>query len=159
MIAVLLMKIEDCLENGRSCTSKTSWGWGGGGTPWLLATSPATNNKYPATWNLSDNPEFLWSSPLSGPRDHYSPLSRPLGVLRISSDVDVWWWKDCFGFENFDSGILIFMGRKIWQLFFGGWLDLSRDFWELVFALIRQSPSIKIPSTTLPLGSRMVNNL
>ena len=29
---------------------------GGGGAPWLLATSPATNNKYPATWNLSDNP-------------------------------------------------------------------------------------------------------
>ena len=24
--------------------------------PWLLATSPTTNNKYPATWNLSDNP-------------------------------------------------------------------------------------------------------
>ena len=33
-------------------------GGGGGweGAPWLLATSPATNNKYPATWNLSDNP-------------------------------------------------------------------------------------------------------
>ena len=24
---------------------------------WLLATSPATNNKYPATWNLSGNPD------------------------------------------------------------------------------------------------------
>ena len=31
--------------------------WGGEGAPWLLATSPATNNKYPATWNLNDNPD------------------------------------------------------------------------------------------------------
>ena len=68
--------------------------------------------------------------------------------------------EDCFGFENCDSGILIFMGRKIWQVFLGGvGLILSRDFWELVFALIRQSPSIKIRRTPLSLGSRMVNNL
>ena len=32
----------------------------GGGAPWLLATSPATNNKYPATWNLSDNTVCKW---------------------------------------------------------------------------------------------------
>ena len=63
MIAVLLMKIaflgrECLLENGRSCTSKTSWvGGGGEGSPPLLATSLATNNKYPANRNLSDNPE------------------------------------------------------------------------------------------------------
>ena len=64
MIAVLLMKPaflgrECLLENGRSCPSKTSWvggGGGGGGSPPLLATSPATNNKYPANRNLSDNP-------------------------------------------------------------------------------------------------------
>ena len=33
---------------------------GGGGeeAPWPLATSPSTYNKYPATWNLSDNPEL-----------------------------------------------------------------------------------------------------
>ena len=31
-----------------------------------------------------------------------------------------------FGFEIFDSRI--FLGRKIWQVFFGGYLDLSRDF-------------------------------
>ena len=30
------------------------------------------------------------------------------------------------GFEIFDSGI--FLGRKIWQVFFFGWFDLSRDF-------------------------------
>ena len=30
-----------------------------------------------------------------------------------------------FGFEIFDSGI--FLGGKIWQVFFG-WLDLSGDF-------------------------------
>ena len=30
-----------------------------------------------------------------------------------------------FGIEIFDSGI--FLGGKIWQVFFG-WLDLSRDF-------------------------------
>ena len=29
---------------------------GGGESPWPLTTSPATNNKYPATWNLSENP-------------------------------------------------------------------------------------------------------
>ena len=31
-----------------------------------------------------------------------------------------------FGIEIFDSEI--FLGEKIWQVFFG-WLDLSRDFW------------------------------
>ena len=122
----------------------------------LLSNEHPTSNMFLLTWATIPSARsrnvryFLWSSLLSGPRDHYSPLSRPLGVLRISSDGDVLWWKDCFGFENFDSGILIFMGRKIWQVFFGGWLDLSRDFWESVFALIRQSPSLKIRSTPSP---------
>ena len=34
---------------------------GGLGRPLLLATSPAINNKYPATWNLSDNPEKIFN--------------------------------------------------------------------------------------------------
>ena len=47
-------------------------------------------------------------------------------VLRISSDGDE--RRTFFGSESFDSGI--FLGRKIWQVFFwGGWLDLSGDFW------------------------------
>ena len=54
---------------------------------------------------------------------------------------------------------MLWVGRFGKFFFGGGWLDLSRDFWELVFALIRQSPSIKIRSTPFPLGSRMVNNL
>ena len=36
------------------------------------------------------------------------------------------WSKDFFGFEIFNSGI--FLGRKIWQVFFWGWLDLNTDF-------------------------------
>ena len=34
--------------------------------------------------------------------------------------------KVFLGFEIFDSGM--FLGRKIWQVFFFGWLDLSSDF-------------------------------
>ena len=34
--------------------------------------------------------------------------------------------KGFFGFENFDYGI--FGGKENWQVFFFGWLDLSRDF-------------------------------
>ena len=51
MIALLLMKIAFLGGAG-----------GGGaveGAPWVLATSPATNNKQPATWNLTDNPAML----------------------------------------------------------------------------------------------------
>ena len=37
--------------------------------------------------------------------------------------------KGFFRFEIFDSGI--FLGRKIWQVFFG-WLDLNRDFFGVL---------------------------
>ena len=45
------------------------------------------------------------------------------GVRRISSDGDD--RRNFFGFEIFDSEI--FLGRKIWQVFWG-WLDTGRDF-------------------------------
>ena len=46
-----------------------------------------------------------------------------LGVLRISSDEDDR-SKDFWGFEIFDSRI--FFGRKIWQVFFGGYSKQSK---------------------------------
>ena len=70
MIAVLLIKI--ALWGGGNTFWKTVEvalqkllrGEGGGEVaPWLLATSPATYNKYPATWNLSDNPDNYFLSP------------------------------------------------------------------------------------------------
>ena len=63
MIAVLLMKPAFWGGNALWKTVEVAlqkllgWGEGGGGSPPLLATSPATNNKYPANRNLSDNPE------------------------------------------------------------------------------------------------------
>ena len=51
----------------------------------------------------------------------------PRKVLLISSDRDerrIFW-----GFEIFDS--VFFLGKKIWQVFFG-WLDLSRDFFGVL---------------------------
>ena len=44
------------------------------------------------------------------------------GVLQVTEMI-----KDFFEFKSFDSGI--FLGRKIWQVFFG-WLDFSRDFFR-----------------------------
>ena len=46
------------------------------------------------------------------------------GVLRISRDARM--IEGFWGFKIVNSGI--FLGRKIWQVFFWRWLDLSRDF-------------------------------
>ena len=53
---------------------------------------------------------------------HFGDHLRYCTVLLISSDGDN---RTSFGVWNFDSGI--FFGRKFFQVFFWGQLDLSRD--------------------------------
>ena len=50
-----------------------------------------------------------------------------------------------FGIEIFDSGI--FLGGKIWQVFFG-WFDLSRDFWGYFIYFGSAHVSCRLHSST-----------
>ena len=68
MIALLLMKIAFLgavmlLENGRSCTSKTSWGWGLHDylrLPWLLTTNTRQLEILVTTLNNADEKLMQW---------------------------------------------------------------------------------------------------
>ena len=53
-----------------------------------------------------------------------------------TSEFQVMGWSKVFvgGSKIFDSGI--FLGRKIWQVFFG-WLNLSMDFWGVLRTMWR----------------------
>ena len=86
-------------------------------------TSPATNNKYPATWNLSDNPAVQWIA-ISLAEDTANPPFEQLapGLLKLSTPSNnlqlkmyhVMLWKTYTALKTAMSFILIGPLKLLW---------------------------------------------